>query len=85
MKTVRATLESGQIRLEEPLPLCPGRRAALVVLDVDEQEATLGFPKEKLAPVPPTAEDEFEAIGLRDFFGDPVDEAIAWEDYFTRS
>jgi hypothetical protein len=29
------------------------------------------------------AEEEFEAIGLRNFFGDSVDEKINWDKYFS--
>ena len=28
-------------------------------------------------------EEEFEAIGLRNFFGDSVDEKINWDKYFS--
>jgi hypothetical protein len=29
------------------------------------------------------AEEEFEAIGLRNFFGDSVDKKINWDKYFS--
>jgi hypothetical protein len=29
------------------------------------------------------AQEEFEAIGLRNFFGDSVDEKINWDKYFS--
>jgi hypothetical protein len=40
------------------------------------------LPAQKLAEEAFTAEEEFEAIGLRDFFRDPVDEGINWEKFF---
>jgi hypothetical protein len=45
--------------------------------------STHGLPAQKLAEHSFDAEEEFEAIGLRDFFGDPVDEKIKWDKYFS--
>ena len=81
MQTIRATLDHGNLLLESPLPNLDRPLAALVVIADDV--ATQDFPAQKLTPGQISAEEEFEAIGLRDFFGDPVDEQINWETYFT--
>lgn len=87
MTTIKATLENGSLLLQEPLPSTKGRFSAVVVIsdDMNGPQEPMGFPRQKVTPADITAEEEFEAIGLRDFFGDPVDERIDWEKFFNSS
>lgn len=84
MTTIKASLEDGNLLLQEPLPRVKGRIPALVILAGDPtlEMASQHLPKQKLGAQTMTAEEEFEAIGFRDFFGDPVDERINWEKFF---
>ena len=83
MTTIRATLDHGELLLESPLPQLTQKLPALVVISDDTNGHDL--PAQKLAPGVFHGEEDFEAIGLRDFFGDPVDERINWEKYFSHS
>lgn len=83
MQTIRATIENGEILLQDPLPNTTGRFSALIVID-DGAPAILQFPATKLGKKDFQAEEQFEAIGLRDFFGDSVDERINWETFFGK-
>ncbi len=38
---------------------------------------------QQFIPAPSNPEEEFEAIGLGNFFGDSVDENINWDKYFS--
>ena len=82
MTTIQATLDHGNLLLDSPLPKFAGRVPALIVIS-DEGQATQDLPAQKLAEHYFDAEEEFEAIGLRDFFGDPMDEKINWDKYFS--
>jgi hypothetical protein len=82
MTAIKATLDHGNLLLESPLPKFAGRVPALIVIS-DEEQTTHALPAQKLGEHSFTAEEEFEAIGLRDFFGDPVDEKINWDKYFS--
>lgn len=83
MKTIRATIDNGEILLQDPLPSTTGRFSALILIE-DGSPAILQFPSTRLAKNDFHAEEEFEAIGLRDFFGDPVDERVNWENFFCK-
>jgi len=65
MRTIRATIENGEILLQAPLPVTTGRVPALLVIEDGCAEAPFG------------------GIGLRDFFGDFIDDGIDWERYFS--
>ena len=52
---------------------------------ISENTDSQDLPKQKLASGIPLSEENFEALGLRDFFCDPVDQAINWEKYFSQS
>ena len=82
MTAIQATLDHGNLLLDSPLPKFAGRVPALIVIS-DEGQSTHGLPAQKLGDHSFDAEEEFEAIGLRDFFGDPVDEKINWDNYFS--
>jgi len=82
MTAIQATLDHGNLLLESPLPKFSGRVPALIVIS-DEEQTTHALPAQKLGEHSFNAEEEFEAIGLRDFFGDPVDEKINWDKYFS--
>lgn len=82
MTTIRATLDHGELLLESPLPQHGQKLPALVVISDDAEAHEL--PMQKLAPGAFNAEEEFEAIGLRDFFQEPLDENINWEKYFSQ-
>ena len=81
MTAIKATLDNGNLLLDKPLPKIAARLQALVVIS-DDNLAPQDLPAQKLAEESFTAEEEFEAIGLRDFFRDPVDEGIHWEKFF---
>ena len=81
MTAIKATLDNGHLLLDHPLPKIAARLQALVVIS-DDDLPPQGLPAQKLAEEAFTAEEEFEAIGLRDFFCDPVDEGINWEKFF---
>jgi len=81
MTAIKATLDNGHLLLDQPLPKISARLQALVVISDNDLPPQV-FPDQKLAEKPFTAEEEFEAIGLRDFFSDPVDEGINWEKFF---
>jgi hypothetical protein len=81
MTAIKATLDNGNLLLDEPLPKIAARLQALVVIS-DDDLAPQFLPAQKLAEKSFTAEEEFEAAGLRDFFGDPLDERINWEKFF---
>jgi hypothetical protein len=81
MTAIKATLDNGHLLLDHPLPKIAARLQALVVIS-DDDLPPQGLPAQKLAEEAFTAEEEFEAIGLRDFFHDPVDEGINWEKFF---
>ena len=85
MTTIRATLENGNLLLQEPLPKTEGQFSALVIIADDHaaNQSPLEFPRQKIVPADIPAEKEFEEIGLRDFFGDPIDECINWEAFFS--
>ena len=82
MTAIQATLDCGNLLLDSPLPKLAGRVPVLIVIS-DEVQATQGAPDQKLAEHSFDTEEEFEAIGLRDFFGDPMDEKINWDKYFS--
>ena len=82
MTAIQATLDHGNLLLDSPLPKLAGRVPALIIIS-DEGQTTHGLPAQKLAEHSFDAEEEFEAIGLRDFFGDPMDEKINWDKYFS--
>lgn len=82
MTAIQATLDHGNLLLDSPLPKIAGRVPALIVIS-NEEQTTHDLPAQKLADQSFNAEEEFEAIGLRDFFGDPVDEKINWDKYFS--
>ena len=82
MTAIQATLEHGNLLLESPLPKFAGRVPALIVIS-DEEQTTHALPAQKLGEHSFNAEEEFEAIGLKEFFGDPVDEKIKWDKYFS--
>ena len=82
MTAIQATLDHGNLLLDSPLPKFAGRVPALIIIS-DEGQTTHGLPAQKLAEQSFDAEEEFEAIGLRDFFGDPMDEKINWDKYFS--
>lgn len=81
MTTIKATFDHGNLLLQEPLPATEGRFSALVII-ADDPESGGHFPHEKLVPQDFTAEEEFEAIGLRDYFSDPIDARVNWEKFF---
>lgn len=81
MTAIKATLHNGNLLLDKPLPKIAARLQALVVIS-DDDLAPQDFPAQKLAEESFSAGEEFEAIGLRDFFSDPVDERINWEKFF---
>jgi len=83
MQTIRATIDHGEILLQEPLPNTTGRFAALLVIE-DGSSGIMQLPASKLGEKAMQAEEEFEAIGLRDFFGESIDESINWETYFSK-
>ena len=83
MQTIRATIDNGEILLQDPLPNTTGRFSALIIID-DGSPAILQFPSTKMSENDFHAEEEFEAIGLRDFFGDSVDERVNWENFFGK-
>jgi hypothetical protein len=82
MTAIQATLDHGNLLLDSPLPKFSGRVPALIVIS-DEGQPTQGLAAQKPAEHSFDAEEEFEAIGLRDFFGDPMDEKINWDKYFS--
>jgi hypothetical protein len=84
MTAIHAIIERGSLLLQSPLPVREGKIPAMVVIsdESDSGSEATGLPVEKLGQVGFAAEGEFEAIGLRDFFGDPVDEKINWENFF---
>jgi hypothetical protein len=82
MTAIQATLEHGNLLLDSPLPKFAGRVPALIVIS-DEGQAAHGLPAQKLGEHSSDVEEEFEAIGLRDFFGNPVDKKINWDKYFS--
>jgi hypothetical protein len=82
MTAIRATLDNGNLLLDKPLPRTTSRLQAFVIISDDELPQK-GLPAQKLAKQEFSAEEEFEAIGLKDFFGDPVDEQINWEKFFS--
>jgi hypothetical protein len=82
MTAIRATLENGNLLLDKPLPRTSSRLQAFVIISDDELPQK-DLPAQKLAKQEFSAEEEFEAIGLKDFFGDPVDEQINWEKFFS--
>jgi len=81
MTAIKATLDNGNLLLDTPLPKFAVRLQALVVIS-DDDLPPRDLPAQKLAEESFSAEEEFEAIGLRDFFRDPVDEGINWEKFF---
>jgi hypothetical protein len=81
MTAIRATLDNGNLLLDKPLPLTASRLQALVIIS-DAEHLPQDLPVQKLAEQEFTAEEEFEAIGLKDFFGDTVDEQINWDIFF---
>lgn len=83
MQTIRATIDNGEILLQDPLPNTTGRFSALIIID-DGSPAILHFPSTKMGENDSHAEEEFETIGLRDFFGDSVDERVNWESFFGK-
>jgi hypothetical protein len=82
MTAIQATLENGNLLLDSPLPKFAGRVSALILIS-DEGQAAHGLLAQKLGGHSFDVEEEFEAIGLKDFFGDPVDEKINWDKYFS--
>jgi hypothetical protein len=82
MTAIRATLDNGNLLLDKPLPRTSSRLQAFVIISDDELPQK-DLPAQKLAKQEFSAEEEFEAIGLKDFFGDPVDEQINWEKFFS--
>ncbi len=82
MTAIRATLDNGNLLLDKPLPRTSSRLQAFVIISDDELPQK-DLPAQKLAKQDFMAEEEFEAIGLKDFFGDPVDEQINWEKFFS--
>jgi hypothetical protein len=82
MTAIRATLDNGNLLLDKPLPRTSSRLQALVIIS-DAEHLPQDLPAQKLAGQEFSAEEEFEAIGLKDFFGDPVDEQINWEKFFS--
>ncbi len=74
-------MDNGNLLLDKPLPLTASRLQALVIIS-DAENLPQDLPAQKLAEQEFSAEDEFEAIGLKDFFGDPVDEQINWDIFF---
>lgn len=82
MTAIQATLDHGNLLLDSPLPKFAGRVPALIIIS-DEVQTTHDLTTQKIAEQSFDAEEEFEAIGLRDFFGDPMDEKINWDKYFS--
>ena len=75
-------MDNGNLLLDKPLPRTSSRLQAFVIISDDELPQK-DLPAQKLAKQEFSAEEEFEAIGLKDFFGDPVDEQINWEKFFS--
>ena len=83
MQTIRATIDNGEILLQDPLPNTPGRFSALIIID-DGSPAILQFPSARTGNKDFHAEEEFEAIGFQDLFGDSVDGRVNWETFFGK-
>ncbi len=75
-------MDNGNLFLDKPLPKTLSRLQAYVIIS-DDKVPQQNLSAEKNAEHEFSAEEEFEAIGLKDFFGDSVDEQINWEKFFS--
>ncbi len=82
MTALRATLEDGNLLLENPLLRTVVPQQALLII-FDDETQPLVLPTRKPCGQAFCVEEGFEAIGLKDFFGDVVDEQINWEKFFS--
>ena len=75
MQTIRATIENGEISLQDPLTHLSGSFPALIVID-GSTSTIIQVPEIERDNKVLHAGEEFEKIGLRDFFGDAINERI---------
>ncbi len=79
MQAIKAIYTNGNIHLLAPLQGVKEAELFVIVLDKDDQANGLA---KTFRSEPSSSEEEFQAIGLNNFFGTEDDNDVDWEELF---